>query len=177
MRKPNTAAAAHLAIGALAKIAADVPPGHHDLSRCEVVLTYPDFCAVSRAQGVNGDGTDPGAVSEPQLPPAAVLLFLARIQDLGSILLERAGLVGPSTLPIWADCIRAAGTGAKAAPPAEAVQALAQVQAALPPEEPAPRRTAAKRVGSDEVTVTVRRLSRSPKRLSAPRRKAAAKSA
>lgn len=150
MKKPSIEAALHLAQGALKS--QDVPPGHHDLSRVQVTLTFPEFAAVDRGAGTQGDGFDAG--DEPpglELPAAAVLLFVNRLlEESGELQAEWAGL--------WYECIRAALAGADADPPPSALVALARVQAELPPAAPVPRRTAAKRTGASEVAIAVKRL-------------------
>lgn len=153
--KPNEAAVLHLAAGALKP--AEVPVGHHDLSRVQLILTFPAFCAVSRAAGTNGDGTDAGAIAEPKLTAAAMCLFLDRVR----MYLPRAlGLKTTEDLgPLWADCIREAARGGVADPPLEALAALARIHDELRPVA-APRRTPAKRIGAGEVTAGIKRLPR-----------------
>src|ERR1022692_26527 len=128
MAKPNIAAAAHLAAGALAKVE-DVPVGNHDLSRIEMVLSFPDFCAVGRAAGTDKDGWN----SRPGPPLAitlgAVLLFLERVKAKAGEMKEltRPGDLSAAVQNLWAECIRDDLKNIREKPPLEALAALQRV--------------------------------------------------
>lgn len=142
------AAAMHLAAGAIDKRKAeDVPVGRHDLSGLRVVVSFPDGAAVERDSGELGNGYNVYTATSKGLSLAAVLLFI-----------ERSGASGPDAVALWVECIREAiegGTKAEDHMPPEASQALAKVQAKLQEDCQAQRKTPAKRIGVDLVTVEI----------------------
>lgn len=151
MKKIDLHAAAQLAIGALEKLAAETAPGHHDLSGGELLVAFPAFAAVSRAEGTAGGGYNAMKARPLELNPHAVLLFLERIRKhLPPAILREAQ-------QLWFECIYDTERGTMADMPPEAAAALAQYGKDYPAEQPDPRKTPAKRIGTEECTVTVRR--------------------
>jgi hypothetical protein len=157
---PLFQAALHLATGALKP--GEITPGHHDLSRMEIVLRFPEFAAVDRADGNAGEGNEGFDALDaplPELSPEAVLLF-------AYCLIERADDEIDMT-QLWVESIRAADAGAKVEAPTAALDALAQVQAELPPAEKVLRRTPSKRTGEKGVEIEMKRLPKKPKAIQA----------
>lgn len=145
------AAALHLVAGAV-EIRDEVPPGSHRLDRMQVTFTFPSMASVVRGEGTAGDGYDTGTIPAPRVHPTAAWLFLEKLK-------EKGGQIAPAeVLPVWKECIGLAERGCEAEPPAEAMEALAQIQAEAPPATPTPRKTQAKRTGVSEVKVTFKRL-------------------
>ena len=145
MKTPCEAAVLHFAAGALK--AQDVPVGHHDLSRVQLTLTFPQFAAVVRAAGSTGKGYDIGEAPAPDLSLAAALRFI-----------ELAGLAGERYASWWLQAVRETERGMVTEIPPEAQAALAQLAAELPPAAPPQRKTPAKRSAADEVEIAFKRL-------------------
>ena len=161
MRKPNLAAACHLAVAALEK-AGEVPPGEaHDLSRCQLTLTMPAFAAVSRAAGqqrrrhrrrrdrrAGGVAGRRAAVSDADSGPMRHPPGAGRAKRAGHAADVAAVHPGRGQR-------RQRGSAPEAKPPA------AWVRLTQPQPPPKPRRTSAKRVGADEIVIALKRIPKS----------------
>lgn len=143
MKDSLQAAALHLAQGAIEAQLKDVeiPPGHHNVSRFEVTLTFSDLAYVDRAKGTQGDGLDERA-SAVKLTANALLLYLQYCgHKIDGALIEK--------------CLRDDIKGDKCDPNADVLRAVESVQL----EQPITTvRTPAKRTGAKEVSINVKRL-------------------
>lgn len=159
--RPIDHALLHEIAGTIAAAKPDVPFGApHKLGGLQVTFFMPDSAFVNRAEGTAGNGFD-------TVDPPKVSLSL----NAALLLLRRANIDCPPEL--WAECIRADLKGDAAAPPDNAIAALAVVQAEQPePEEPPTRRTQAKRIGEKEVRIEVKRIP-APKKTAKPKSQAA----
>jgi len=148
MKAINEAAALHFAAGAIK--ADDVPVGRHDLSRVQVVITFPDGAAIERGAGSEGDGREACAPPEV-ISLAAALLFI-----------ERSGLNGPTAYALMRSCIVEASEKdlkPKDVMPAWALGALRDVQADMQTDCKPTKKTPATRVGIAGAEVSIVRLS------------------
>jgi hypothetical protein len=127
----------------------DVPVGEHDVSRVRVILTFPEGAAVNRIAGSEGDGQEAAGPSD-SVSAAAALLFI-----------QKAGVIGPTTFPIWMECIREAAERelkAKDLTPPEAKDALKRIEAAMPKDCKRTKATPATCIGVKAADVSIERL-------------------
>jgi hypothetical protein len=153
-KKPCEEAALHLLLGVAN---GEVPVGDHDLSNVQLIVTFPPFANVTRAEGDAGEGYDlvpPPSSEWPGLTPSAVMLFV-------NALLMTVTIQKSIRVKLWADALRDAHKGIEPSPPAEALAELEKFQAALPPlpvSEPGKKKTPSKRTGTKEIDIQIRRL-------------------
>ncbi len=155
----DKAAAAHYALGALDKFlkGLPVPVGHHDLCNIEMTLTFPNVAFVDRAEGTKGEGFNlakPVIVAPLEFTFEAMKLYVERLSEVE--------LKSPAkNQKLLAECLRDSLKGTKAEFSADALKALAIVQAEQPVLEPPalgePTKTSSKRTGDLEVDIECRR--------------------